>query len=235
MAMKEDILSEIKRLANITGTPPGNLTFAKQTGIKEHRWSGVFWAKWSDALRDAGFESNSLQGPFVTEDVLSQLVNACRHYKHVPSAPEMRLFHKTNPLFPSHNTINNHFPNRKDLVDGLARHVAGRAELQDIAAMLPTQSEVICGPAEELAEGFVYLLKSGTHYKIGRSDQIERRIKQITISLPESVDLVHAIKTDDPPGIEAYWHRRFASLRANGEWFKLGPAEVKAFSKRKYQ
>lgn len=89
------------------------------------------------------------------------------------------------------------------------------------------------GPQEEEI-GFVYLIKSGRFYKIGRTNAAGRREYELALQLPERATMIHVIRTDDPIGIEAYWHRRFEAKRKNGEWFELGPADITAFKRRKF-
>ena len=82
--------------------------------------------------------------------------------------------------------------------------------------------------------GFVYLMKSGKYYKIGRSVSAEKRAYEIQLQLPEELKLIHKIKTDDPVGIESYWHQRFSDKRVRGEWFGLTSQDVKVFRRRKF-
>jgi Meiotically Up-regulated Gene 113 (MUG113) protein len=84
------------------------------------------------------------------------------------------------------------------------------------------------------AIGFAYLLKATKYFKVGRSSSFERRSRELAIQLPEKAEAVHVIRTDDPVGIELYWHRRFESKRKNGEWFELNAQDVKAFKRRKF-
>lgn len=237
--MREHILSEIKRLAERNGgKTPGKELFERETGIKEADWYGKHWLRWNDAVIEAGLIPNKKQEKLPSDLVLDHYADVCRHYGRAPSSAELRYYARETSGFPSHNTFYKHFGSKDGMIAALRDRAVELGE-DDLLALLPrleTPTPVTeDGTAPITSDGYVYLLSSGDHYKIGRSDEIEKRIKQISISLPEKVELVHVIRTDDAPGIEAYWHRRFAEQRANGEWFKLSPADVKAFKKRKFQ
>ena len=110
------------------------------------------------------------------------------------------------------------------------------ALLKDEILLLPpdeaTEVETIISE-ERFATGFVYLLKSGKFYKIGKTNSIDRRQYEIGLQLAEAMHPIHSIETDDPSGIEAYWHNRFKSKRLNGEWFDLDSSDIRAFKLRK--
>jgi hypothetical protein len=235
--MRDRILAEIRRLALANGgQSPGRQVFEAHTGIRYAEWYGIYWARWGDAVAEAGFSPNSIQAKFNTEDLLKQVAEAYRHFGHVATDGELRLYGRSHPTFPAHSTITNHFRGKAGLLAAIREWLSTRHEYSDVAALLPADLPASSAPRRaKTRDGSVYLIQSGSHYKIGRSDELERRVKEIRVALPDAATLVHTITTDDPPGIEAYWHRRFADRRTNGEWFKLTAADVLAFKRRKFQ
>jgi len=139
---------------------------------------------------------------------------------------------RANPDFVFANLVRPLLRNRKaptsaqlQMLGRLQSWFADTVGLASIAS--PTTHDV--PPHPDWIKGFVYLIRSGDRFKI------DRRVKEFTMRLPEPVALVHAIGTDDPPGIETYWHQRLADRRENGDWFRLTPCDVAAFKRRKYQ
>jgi hypothetical protein len=77
--------------------------------------------------------------------------------------------------------------------------------------------------------GGVYLLRSGRYYKIGKATIFDKRIKRIALQLPEPIEVIHKIYSNNPDELERRWHQRFASKRRNGEWFELTDVDVAEF------
>ncbi len=128
-------------------------------------------------------------------------------------------------------------------LDRLRDFIERTPEFADVASVLP---EAAVEPLTEWAEeesddlaaaqpigGHVYLVRSGKYHKIGRSNDHGRRAYEIGLQLPEKLEVVHTIETDDAVGIERYWHERFKAGRRNGEWFLLTKADVAAFKRRR--
>lgn len=94
------------------------------------------------------------------------------------------------------------------------------------------ESEII--KEKESKVGFIYILYGGGYYKIGLTNDIDRRLAQISPALPFTVELVHTIKTDDMVRIEHFLHEKFADKRANGEWFSLSDDDIEWLKQLEY-
>ena len=237
---KQHIIDEIRRTAKSNGGAPlGVRRFLKETGIRESDWRGRFWVRWSDAVREAGFEPNQKQGAIDDRVLLDKLIALIRELGHFPVGAEIRLKDAQDPTFPNLKTFAR-FGLKHELVARVRAYCESKAGHDDVAticaAVTPSENgqSVNDGKAAEPAFGFVYLMKSGKHYKIGRSNAVGRREYELGILLPDPPSTVHKIKTDDPAGIEAYWHGRFTAKRKGGEWFDLDAADVKAFRRRTF-
>lgn len=237
---KPHILREIQRTAKANaGVPLGRERFLQETGIKESDWSGIHWARWGDALREAGFTANELQSAHDEDHLLEKYVALIREVSRIPVALELRLKRRSDPSFPSHNTFAR-FGTKQQLIAKAIEFCRNRGGLDDVEQICQVQ---IAAPKTDRDEdhesvndefGFVYLIQSGRFFKIGKTNALGRREYELKIQLPEKTNTVHSIRTDDPTGIEAYWHKRFETRRKNGEWFELSRADVVAFKRRKF-
>jgi len=234
---KDHILAEIRRTAS-NGTALGSRRFAEQTGIKPSDWER-FWTRWTDAVREAGCKPSKMQEALSQESILQALVDLTREIGRFPTSRDLRMKARNDPGFPSHNTFNRigQKAERARRVVEFCASNDGFADVADLAGPFAASSP----PADAATDdehvesfGFVYLMKSGKYYKIGRSLSAEKRAYEVQLQLPQELKLIHKIKTDDPAGIEAYWLHRFRDNRMRGEWFNLTSYDVKAFRRRKF-
>lgn len=74
--------------------------------------------------------------------------------------------------------------------------------------------------------GYVYLVKAGQYFKIGRSKQPNVRFEQIGLQLPFPFEVLHVIPVTDMYEAEKQLHSKYAHRHLNGEWFELSENEV---------
>ena len=214
--------------------------FLLETGVKESDWKGKFWARWNEAVREAGFEPNQKRGAFSENFLLEKFIAVIREFGRFPTVAELRMKKRSDGSIPNFKVYERRFGTKAQIAAKIRNHYKGCAGYEDIVALCSTvfdpQSADAKGDTSSAKDsiGFVYLMKSGRFYKIGRSNAAGRREYEISIQLPESIRTVHTIRTDDPVGIEEYWHKRFAQKRKNGEWFDLDATDISAFRRRKF-
>ena len=238
---KDDILKEIDRTAKENnGTALGRDRFAKETGIKVSDWYGKHWAKWSDAVIEAGYAPNRMQSPYDENVLIEQVISFIREIGKFPTYGDLRLKAYKTGNFPSHNTIRQRLGNKSKLATKIMSYCKEHPAYSDVTEICNKVSNTLEHEAEHYSKepdvefGYVYLMKSGRFYKIGSSRNVERRNYELGIKLPENIEILHKIKTDDPNGVENYWHNRFKDKRKHGEWFGLSSSDISAFKRRKF-
>ncbi len=237
---KDHILLEIKRTTEENGGAPlGVERFEKETGIKRSHWSGRYWLKWGDAIEEAGYSyTNKMQTAYADDFLIKKLIDLILELGHFPTSDELRFKRHHDKSFPSKDTFGR-FNGKGNLIETVIKYCRTNkthSSVIDICneALPKTKpSQEIITDSKNIEYGFVYLMKSGKRFKIGRSNNAERREYELGIILPEELELVHKIITDYPSGIEKYWHGRFQDKRKRGEWFDLSAGDVKAFKSRK--
>ena len=235
---KDQIIQEIQRTANENGGKPlGRQRFLQATGIKESDWIGKFWTKWSDATKEAGFNENKMQPAYPDEWLLECYAALTLELGHIPTSAEIRMKARSDAGFPSHNTFSR-LGSKQQLLKKLLTFCQANQQYTPLIGEIEKNQtlETIEESTTEAAtreDGYVYLLQFGNEYKIGSSNNVERRFREIKTQMPYDGKIIHTISTGDPVGIESYWHNYFKEKRLKGEWFKLSSSDLNYFKKRK--
>jgi hypothetical protein len=169
--------------------------------------------------------------------LFQKFIELARELNKLPVGGDFHFKARRDSAFPHPTTFRN-VGSKAELVKSVKEYCQNREGYEDIVLLCEgyvsrADDDLEAATPSDSEIGFVYLMKSRRFYKLGRSNAAGRREYELGIQLPEKLKAIHVIRTDDPPGIEAYWHNRFEAKRKNGEWFDLDAADVAAFKRRK--
>jgi hypothetical protein len=164
---KNHVLAEIKRIAKERGgLPPGSQRFYADTGIKKHEWER-YWARWGDALIEAGFSPNRWNDEGYNSDfLLEKLAALARELGHFPTNREIGLKTRSDASFPSQGPFRK-LGSKETLAGKLLEYCKARSGYEDVvpfcALLLEQKPEAARTSAEQETYGYVYLFKSGRY------------------------------------------------------------------------
>lgn len=74
---------------------------------------------------------------------------------------------------------------------------------------------------------FVYVVALGSYYKIGRTKDLNRRLKTLCpTKFPEIPVMKLSMAVADAPFVESLLHSRYSQRRVRGEWFSISENEL---------
>src|SRR6185312_10528002 len=239
---KQQIINEIHRTA-INGKAAGYRRFAAETSIKVNDWRGRYWARWSDALQEAGYSQNEWKFTHDESFLFDCLLGLVRKLQKYPTQAEIKLERRIDPNFPGLRALRNR-GSKAELIGKLLNYCQSHQEFADLTEILRAtpvdqEADAVAEEGDATSAGYVYLICAQNAYKVGCTRAPYRRVAEIANQSANGAELIHLSPTDDPEGIEKYWHNRFDEKRIeginkqSGEWFKLSKDEIKAFKRRK--
>jgi hypothetical protein len=240
---RQEIISEIQKFAAADGTIPGERGFANATRIKESAWKGKYWARWTEAIREAGYDPNILNQRIPDEEILAKLATFITDLGHFPIRDEINVHARTASGFPVWQTIKKRYGGMPETAAALLDYSrkTGNQVLGKLCEDRIQREALKPAPAAgaqskpKVNLGFVYLKYSPSLrlYKIGKAIDHVKRGAGISLLLPEDLVAKHEIKTDFPYVLEKYWENRFRSKKKQGEWYDLTSRDVEVFKKRR--
>lgn len=86
--------------------------------------------------------------------------------------------------------------------------------------------EIIKKKKIKVIEGYLYIIKSGEYYKIGKALKPKQRIKTYITENPNKITVILCEKVKDYTKTEKELHSKFKDKNHNREWFNLDDKDI---------
>lgn len=73
----------------------------------------------------------------------------------------------------------------------------------------------------------LYIVRTGDNYKIGVTDNFERRFRALTGGTPHGLETILVLRSPDADALEKALHTLFRARNVRGEWFKLNEKDLR--------
>src|SRR3989338_3259740 len=238
MLTKQEIIKELQKFAKENGgKTPGEKVLFENTDIKimDRR---RYWPNYGELVLEARLTPNKFdKTKYSHAQLCNMFIKVIREKGKWPTKGILDVKHHNDPNFPDSATFYNKLGLISKLAKTILEYVGNKRRYKDIIDICNSIIEKFDkdAPQESLSignvgnVGYVYLLQSklrnATAYKIGKTYDLENRIIQLNQPSNEQY-IIWKIETDDPTGVESYWHHRFESKhlypqKAKSEWFSL--------------
>lgn len=74
--------------------------------------------------------------------------------------------------------------------------------------------------------GYIYFLSSAGYVKIGKTLNLDDRMRSLEMSTPLEIELLHFVKSENIDKDERIFHNMFVTKRVKGEWFDLDERDI---------
>jgi len=232
MNTADQIIAQLKAAIDRNGgQPPSLRSFFQGTGLNQRDLVRAGWPTYGALLKSQGFQPGGMKRGYTDEEIFRPLAELALRLGHFPTQNEREVERHRNSAFPSTEAYIRR--GRGALLEHALREwCEATNSFPDLVPSLKRAGAAVraSGP---VVKGYVYMLRdgsSGKRVKIGK-ESVEGARQAAAATWIENPKAIHRIATDDPEGIERYWHERFKKEGKHvvREWFDLLPSDIAAF------
>jgi hypothetical protein len=176
------IIKTYTTLANERGgVPIGERFFTRRSGISRYNWMGGYWRSWSAFQEAAGYSPNDATQKIPDEVLLRRFAELALERGSIPTEADLNLKRKADPSFPG-KLVFRRWGGRDALLEAAIAFCEAHSELAPALEILTAGTARRLGHrlASLNVHGFVYLIRSGKNFKIGRQEApipVERHVR----------------------------------------------------------